>query len=369
MMDTPKTPQRRLLRTSPLGTAAQVGVHGSMVLLLAGLIAWAILPTRALVSLMHYNLAVPDIRAMNLSELVIQLGLAACLWALIVIVFKLAALRRTEGLSGRLVRARGSIITEFLVILPTFLLLMFGMAQLSINNIAGMLANVAVYEAARSVWVWHPEVESGRAGTASATDRGRIAAALVMTPIAPGQFTVLPMEDLTPAFQASRRIMLYSQLPVEGILPDTVTEFIDDYGSLQLAPPVQGNLSLAAGLDDDPFIRRTLTKYTHAYLATTVELVTEGGLGAKLTYRHNQVMPVVGRVFVSNVTWQGPGLRPGRYSEYVRTYTLKAQSWQPNAAMPDNGYAGGNLTASEQPGTPNEGDINSGAQNQVDTNP
>lgn len=348
-----------------LGYAMQAIVHILMTLLVAILLAWAVLPLHSLQALFQYSASVPDIRSMNVSQLAIQLGLAACIWAMCVILYKLVALHRAAPAKQRLRAARGTVLTEFLIILPVFLLLTFGMAQLSINNMAGMLANVAVYEAARAVWVWQPEVDSGRA-SANPADRARIAAAQVMTPIAPGSFTIIPTE-LSNEFKASRRALLTAQVPLGHMVPSDITDLAADLGSVNLKSTSEKNLTLADALDKSTFLLRSLTKYTHAYLATEITPITGAELGATLTYHHNQVMPLVGYVFgqhsggILGLNTSSPGMRGGYYSTYKRTYTLKAQAWQPNTAMPnDDSFK--EYDGSDKPGSPNvKGEIQGGA--------
>ncbi len=363
-MDSAQIPAPNSLRQIG-GALAQGVTHLSMVLLIAMLIAWAIVPMGSLQTLLNYSTNVPDVRTMSITQLVIQFGLAACIWAMCVIFYKLIALHRAAPATHRFHAARGTILTEFLIILPVFLLLTFGMAQLAINNMAGMLANVAVYEAARAVWIWQPEVDSGRA-SANPADRARIAAAQVMTPIAPGDFTVIP-SGLSNEFRASRNTLLLSQIPFGGSIPSGLTDMGAGVGSVSLKSATEKNFSIAAALDTSTFLRRTLTKYTHAYLATNVEVINGAEIGATLTYQHNQTMPLVGYIFgqkssgIMGVSLDAPGMRSGYYSSYSRTYTLKAQAWKPNKTMPnDDSFK--QYDGSDKPGDANvTGDIKGGA--------
>ena len=235
--------------------------------------------------------------------------------------------------------ARGTVLTEFLIILPVFLLLTFGMAQLAINNMAGMLANVAVYEAARAVWIWQPEVDTGRA-TADPVDRARIAASQVMTPVAPGNFMVIPT-GLSAEFRASRNALMLSQIPFGGSIPSGLTDLGAGAGSISLQS-AEKDLSMSKALDTSTFLSRSLTKYTHAYLATNVEVINGSEIGATLTYQHNQVMPLVGIIFgkksggLFGVNFDAPGMRSGYYATYQRSYAIKAQAWKPNITMPND---------------------------------
>ncbi len=338
-MDSIQTPARKSLRQI-WGTIAQIGAHLSMTLLLASLIAWAIVPMNSLQVLFDYSARVPDIRNMNITQLLIQFGLAACIWAMCVIFYKLVALHRAAPAAQRLRVARGTILTEFLIILPVFLLLTFGMAQLAINNMAGMLANVAVYEAARAVWIWQPEVDSERV-EADPVDRARIAAAQVMTPVAPGNFTIIPT-GLSDEFKASRKALILSQIPLGGSLPSGLSDLGIGLGSINLQAATEKNFSMAKALDKSTFLLRSVSKYTHAYLATDIEIINGDDIGATLSYQHNQTMPLVGYIFgkkssgVAGVSLNAPGMRSGYYSTFKRSYALKAQALLPNKTMPND---------------------------------
>lgn len=330
-----------------MSTAAHAIAHLSVILIIATLIAWAVLPMPSLQMLLQYNTDVADVRSMSVSSLILQFGLASCIWAMCIITYKLMALHRTAPTTTRLHTSRGTVLTETLIIMPVFLLLTFGLAQLSINNMAGMLANVAVYEATRAVWIWQPEVDSERFPDENPADRARIAVAQVMTPIAPGDFRIMTSgSDLSDHFKASRKALLAAQVPFGGHLSDMLPDGLTDGLTATLPGTDSGeHLSFYRGLDSQKFIVRSYTKYTHAYLATNVEVINDGGnLGARVTYQHNQVMPLVGGIFGSRVGllgFGGPGQRGGYYSNYTREFTLPAQPWLPNKQMPQNAWNGG----------------------------
>jgi hypothetical protein len=127
----------------------------------------------------------------------LHLGLAACLWALAVIAFLWGRERRKdEKKVTRLVKkARGTVITEFLIIFVPFLLLLSGLAQLAILNVTALLADLAVYNAARTVWLWEPEVRQDRFQSSvnenwHLTDRARTAAMNALAPTVPNDYEV-----------------------------------------------------------------------------------------------------------------------------------------------------------------------------------
>jgi hypothetical protein len=133
------------------------------------------------------------------TPVLLQIGLASCIWAFIVIGFHWVRLTLREQREHQkplhvLKKARGTILTETLIVLPVFLLLTSGLAQLSINSNASILMGVATFQAGRTSWLWEPETRGDNArnnmsGNAAAVDeKARIAAATVLTPVVPAEF-------------------------------------------------------------------------------------------------------------------------------------------------------------------------------------
>ena len=73
--------------------------------------------------------------------------------------------------------------TETLIVIPVYILVMLGTMQLSQNMMAGLLTTLSAFEAGRTAAVWIPEAESGRNGVSDdlVNDKVRIAAATVVT--------------------------------------------------------------------------------------------------------------------------------------------------------------------------------------------
>jgi hypothetical protein len=279
----------------------------------------------------------------------LHLGLAACLWAMTFIVFQLIKMRVSQRKLGVVKLARGSVMTETIVILPVWMLLVFGLLQLAVNNVGGILANVAVYEAARTAWVWKGEVGK-RAGVTDAivTDRARIAAAMVMTPVATGDFTSDPRLP-TVAANKMRNALALAHVPLIGsvasqVLPGNAQDLIAGAGSFSFTGlATRNNQSVWRALDGDPFIIRTLKKFTFAYHCTKVEVSESGGeTVAKLTYLHQISMPMMGPVFGSRKLFSADtGYRSGYYTTYKRSSGRASQSNNPaNAALPSNFFDG-----------------------------
>jgi len=318
--------------------------HVAGVAVVAAVAALLVLPFETVEMLASVHLAVPQVMGNSAPAFFLHIGLSACMWALLVIIYKLWKHPRPQRVHA--LGRRGSVMTETLIVLPIFLLMTLGLAQLAVNNVAGILANVAVYEAARTAWLWTPEegVErvSGTVDAAAVKDRARIAAALVMTPAAPGEFLTDPISG-TDQFKKTRFAMAASHVPGGGAF-QSLGELLSTAFSFDMTRATERNMSLSRALDESTFIERGLLKFTHAYTVTDIEVTqsAEGRIGVKLTYHHHQAMPYVRRLYgtfkMSNV-----GLRAGYYVEYTREYSFKAQEYPANAALPDNGFGGNQM--------------------------
>lgn len=234
----------------------------------------------------------------------LHVGICACSWALMWLLF---ALLRSNWQDHRaptkLLRLnRGTVLTETLIVLPVALLLIFGLAQLALNNIAGVLANAAVFQAARTNWVWQPEYEAGRMGlsnsSGSATEHARVQAAAVMTPVAPADF--LDNANLPERAEMARAVFVASQIPVPGQDSGRWAKAQANYFATVGQDTPDG--SFASSFDTHRFIERSARKFTWAYRAVDVEVDTieEGGeekWRLTLRYHHMCVMPVVASIF------------------------------------------------------------------------
>ncbi len=305
---------------------------------------------------------------------VVHLGLSTLVW------FAAAAgiealwcrrhrLRRNQR---SLQRCRGSAYVEFLAVLPVFLLLTFGLLQLTMINIGAALAQVAAYESARAVWLWQPEVDhyADDAGVVppdapvtmeDVAARARIAAALVMTPVAPGDYRMTdPLGSEHEAFRSVRDAMTVRF--DEGILTD--------WGALS-DPDVELDLdsrqaTLVSAFDGSDIEERAFRKFTFSYLATDIdltsaaydEIVIEGDsqcesddwedvnpnnvideevprLGVEFSYFQHMAMPFVDRVFGQPHDDGDDALgRGGQYLEWDIKFTFPMQRQCPNRELP-----------------------------------
>ena len=140
-----------------------------------------LLPFVDRVTLQGYAVAMehPEFRGFTGLDTAIFMGLVICAWSLIVITYRLVALRRKERKIRVLKTSRGTAITETLIVLPVWLLITMGLMQLCTISIAGILTNLATFQAARTAWVWSGELQEGRRGVSYGTimSKARVQAA------------------------------------------------------------------------------------------------------------------------------------------------------------------------------------------------
>ncbi|MFU8803113.1 MAG: hypothetical protein ACNA8W_04810 [Bradymonadaceae bacterium] len=269
-------------------------------------------------------------------EVWIHLGVATCLWAALYLGW--IALRQAFGTSKRaMITARGTVLTETLIVLPVALALIFGLAQLAVMNVAGMLTNLASVQAARTVWIWMPETrplagEDARRGVTrqDVAELARIQAAAAVTPAAPADLRLSP-DVGSELFELMRGSFIASQL--EWLPNDAGRTGIGEAHRLADARgETDGeNLTFWRALDGSSFLTRTARKFTFAYLATEVEILERGEwVGARVTYKQLAAFPVTNYIFGTHDT---VGERQGAYSSIVREFDLKMQL-DPNAKYP-----------------------------------
>ena len=81
-------------------------------------------------------------------------SLGMVVWLTSYLLFALGSHRMRQNPRRKMKLSRGTVMVETLIIFPVFLLLLFGLLQLSINNIASMLTSYAGFSGTRAVWVW-----------------------------------------------------------------------------------------------------------------------------------------------------------------------------------------------------------------------
>lgn len=265
--------------------------------------------------------------------LFIHLALSACAWALIAIA--IAWFRQRKSEAKRVIRvARGTAMTEFLIILVPFLLLTSGLAQLAMLNVTGMLADLAVYQAARVAWVWQPEIDAGRAGVTPyrVKDRARTIASMVLAPTAPNDYEVgraIPPGSSND-YRRARAVQVAAFFPnmTNGSIAyewsGGWTALVSGAFALDVEEASSENLSFYRAFDESSFRHRAARKMTFAEwgLWDDFRVLTGDRTGVEFTYKYNIIFPWFGYI------WGQPneiGMREGYYSPIRRRHTIKSQ--------------------------------------------
>ncbi len=288
--------------------------HIAMTFVIFGLFASPFLSS-SVATMVGTGLSDPQIQAPLLKDLAIMFGLAVCTWALLFVAYTHLRDRIRRQKAMVVVKTRGSIMTEFLIVMPVFLLMTFGLAQMGVNSMAGLLTTLGTFEAARTLAVWGPEVGTNRAGSsvtrANAEDRARIAASVVIAPVAPMSAGNI-LCTKSSAFRSLVTGMVKAGLsPVE--IPQRYTNF-------------------ASSFDNATFAQRGPAKFAGAYCSTTVtysgDMFSEGTeFNTKVAYKHKMVFPLVGLAFGGTPT------AGGWLTTVERNYTL-THHLTPNKELP-----------------------------------
>ena len=265
--------------------------------------------------------------------LLLHVGLSALTWSLLAVGFHYARRRWRDASPDRrrLVRAnRGSVMVETLIVIVPFLLLTSGIAQLSMRNIAGILADLAVYQGTRAAWVWQPEIGHDRQGTtiteAMVTRRARLASAAALTPTAPSSYE---MQNANVQELTALRSVMFSTFSDD---PSA-----DGSGALGGGTDAESDrLTYATAFDDDTMEARAARKLTFAYLAlhnyqiNPNSTLDDDTITVQFDYQFNIVFPWFTYIFEN-----GPPTVGGRDGSYVTIsrprdpgdrYTLPSQS-------------------------------------------
>jgi hypothetical protein len=288
-----------------------------------------------------------------LLEVGVHLGLCAVTWAALVMSFvrlrKLIGLRKqelrkqdTRDHGGRspikLVANTGTVLTETIIVLPVALLLIFGLAQLALVNIASTLSDLAAMQAARTIWVWEPEAREGRFNVDRALikEKARVQAALIMAPTASsdfGTFATNSQPDYNGTFRKAMGAMYGATIEHGG-------SDVGSYSSAQADMALSGgqeatgrNMAFNLAFDSDDFQQRTARKFFNAWSQTELEMIeTQERVGVKLTYHHLCLMPMVASIFGTHAQVNG---KEGYYLQMERVYNLpKFGDVKPNRNLP-----------------------------------
>jgi hypothetical protein len=223
--------------------------------------------------------------------------------------------------------SRGTVMTETLIVIPVYILVMLGTMQLSQNMMAGLLTTLSAFEAGRTAAVWIPEAESGRNGVSDdlVNDKVRIAAATVVTPVTPAGFAT----SCGDADGSESLEKLITGLKAAGHRSEAVS-------LLSISQGYDRNLNVGRGFDVLPAFFRGIPKLTAAYCATSVDSMAQSQedgvtmVTTTVSYRHMAVMPVVARIFGSPDT---VGDRAGYFTTITRAYKMPMQI-SPNPRSP-----------------------------------
>lgn len=215
-------------------------------------------------------------------------GVSACLWALIWISGLWVLESRKERRRLSVVRTRGTIMTEFLIVLPIYLLLTSGLAQLSVNSSAKVLTSLATFQAGRTAWLWEAETRSGNvrngATKADGVERARIAAASVLAPVVPAEFFGTCSYSAT--FDETSRAMT--------LMPANLARGLS-IGQVQASPE---NRFYNVAFDDSVMLERAGKKLFLAYCHTSVDYSMGGrGIKTNVTYNHLNAFPWFAYIF------------------------------------------------------------------------
>lgn len=225
----------------------------------------------------------------------LHVGIASLAWALVC--GWVVRWRKHVAKPARVVLSRGSVMLETLIVLPVALFLIFGLAQLAVINMAGVLANLATFEAARAAWLWDGERDRFDMDDQLVGGMARVQAAAVLTPVVPSTFAGAT-QDLPVDAEVARQmrgIMVGSQLPY-------VTWNLDAQGRSMadrvIAVQQPATDSFLQAFDSQSFIERSVRKFSLAYRSTEVEMrTTQERVGVRVVYEHHCVFPVVAGLF------------------------------------------------------------------------
>lgn len=265
----------------------------------------------------------------NTREILLHLALSACLWAMArLLMMQLGRLYKQRSEPRVVKLGRGTVLTETLIVFPVFLLLLFGLLQLTINNTAAMLTSLSAFQAGRTVYLWQPETtgskRNGGLTGAQVAERARIAAASVVTPTAPSMFR--ESCDTSPQFEA--KLAAFASVGIEGVgtgVGLSVSAIKGLAGARSMG--TNRNETIVKGYDKDAFELRGPLKFYVAYCNTEASYSVSGGkIKTVVHYDLKQVMPMVGFIF---------GERRGleAYTRISRAYELPTQI-EPNPTPP-----------------------------------
>lgn len=278
---------------------------------------WLLLPAEshaALVDAYHQGAFGP-----RPHEWLIHLGLSACFWALLVIAWKLCFSPAADR-APRLIRARGAVMLETIIVFPVFLLLTLGLVQLTLLNTSGLLSTLAAFKAGRTVAIWYPEYLEGRNGVDLdlVEEKARLAAASSLAPVAPSDY-VINIGDCPASESLDAKLETLADLGHEEMNAESFDDATKD------------KLSVATAFDQSNFTSRGQAKLIFAHCATTVDYLVNGHeIHTRIQYQQQIAMPVVAYIFGDIDVVGG---REGYYTtmerDHITTHQIQSRARAP----------------------------------------
>lgn len=247
-----------------------------------------------------------------------QALLGALLWPSGYASIRMIGRLRSRGCTQRVVRVtktRGTVMLETIIAMPVILLMIFGLCQFALNNIAAVMINYATYSAARATWVWEGE-SANETGLEDAGERARVAVATAMTPVT--YASKVQGERESEIFSKARGILVAAQYssPHPAMGESGIGLGGQLAGGGKSKPP-----SLAEVLGVTSFQARSALQMTAAYHATVIDVEYIGKeVQTTVKFQHALAMPLVGPVFGIKTTVAG---RTGYFMLFERKYKLK----------------------------------------------
>ncbi len=212
-------------------------------------------------------------------------------------------------------RATGAVMVETLIVLVPFLALTSGIAQLSLLNIGAMLADVAVYQGARSAQIWSPESDldriqgQGDAWNIIVRERAKTASAVIMAPTAPSGFWIGAVEPdgSNDDFRRTRAALLGAFGNTGNMSEDwrarrSFSTGLDGSFALNVSSDIVGDSAFSLAFDQGGTAwLRASRKMTAAYMCFDKQkyrVVDSGGrVGVEFEYLYPILFPWFGYLF------------------------------------------------------------------------
>jgi hypothetical protein len=267
----------------------------------------------------------------NAAELALHVALCALAW--FTGAFLVHHGRKSRGVKRvRLSRARrGTVIVETLIALPVMLVLICGLIQMTLLNIAAIMTDVAAIQAGRAVYVWQGETQVPRSRSTGYTipnqagveEKARIVSAGVLASIAPGT-------NSSGCGSSSQFVEYFrgatSTSSLTGLIAGGAGANIGYLGERA----GRNNRALSSAFDDISFDMRGARKLATAYCHSSVSYeITGGNIRTTLTYDHKLTVPITGFAFSTKFGGLGE-----RFTTIERTYVLPHQTIEPNPFTP-----------------------------------